>query len=187
MIPNSQSDQKPAETNDSRITRIGKFLRKTNLDEFPQFINVFLGHMSLIGPRPHMYSDCNKFSSVVKGYKIRNMVKPGITGLAQIRGYHGPALTSEDIFKRFQWDAFYVRNANFWLDMRIIRITVVQRVRLLFYPLGINSAKTNGEEYSVQAISKATEDDKKIIFTRIAKNFFRAGVKIIMLLRSTNN
>ena len=84
MYVNKECHIKQAEKNDRRITRIGKMLRKTNIDEFPQFINVFLGDMSLVGPRPHMYADCGRFSQVVNGYKFRNMVKPGITGLAQV-------------------------------------------------------------------------------------------------------
>lgn len=126
MVLNNDSNTLQAQANDYRITRVGKFLRTSNLDEFPQFINVFIGHMSIVGPRPHMISDCNKFSQVVKGYKFRNLVKPGITGLAQIKGYRGPAKDFTSIFRRYQYDAFYVRNFNFWLDMRIIRVTAKQ-------------------------------------------------------------
>ena len=75
-----------------------------------------------------MFVDCDRFSEVVSGYKFRNMVKPGITGLAQVKGYHGPAITYESIFRRFQWDAFYVRNASMWLDLRIIKNTLLQRL-----------------------------------------------------------
>jgi len=128
MYVNKDCHTRQAEKNDRRITRIGRFLRNTNIDEFPQFINVFLGEMSLVGPRPHMHADCTSFSQVVNGYKFRNMVKPGITGLAQVKGYHGPAVTYESIFRRFQWDAFYVRNASLWLDLRILRKTITQRL-----------------------------------------------------------
>jgi putative colanic acid biosynthesis UDP-glucose lipid carrier transferase len=83
MVVNSEADRWPALKNDKRITRVGKFLRDYNLDEFPQFFNVLLGSMSIVGPRPHMIVDCNKFSSVVPRYKLRNFVKPGITGLAR--------------------------------------------------------------------------------------------------------
>ena len=126
MILNSDANQKQAQENDYRITRVGNFLRKTNLDEFPQFLNVLIGQMSIVGPRPHMFADCNKFSAVVPGYKFRNLVKPGITGLAQINGFRGPTKDFHSIFRRYQYDAFYVRNSNFWLDMRIIRKTAVQ-------------------------------------------------------------
>ncbi len=128
MIVNEDANVKQASENDARITRVGKFLRKTNLDEFPQFFNVFLGHMSLVGPRPHMHADCNKFSEHVSGYKIRNLVKPGITGLAQVKGFRGPTKDFESIFHRYQFDSFYVRNANFWLDLRIIRKTAAQTI-----------------------------------------------------------
>jgi putative colanic acid biosynthesis UDP-glucose lipid carrier transferase len=128
MYVNKDCHVRHAERNDRRITRIGRILRKSNIDEFPQFINVLKGDMSLVGPRPHMHADCTRFSQVVNGYKFRNMVKPGITGLAQVKGYHGPALTYESIFRRFQWDAFYVRNASLWLDIRILRKTITQRL-----------------------------------------------------------
>lgn len=126
MILNAESDKVQAEENDSRITRLGRFLRDTNLDELPQFINVLAGSMSLIGPRPHMPADCSYFASMVPGYKFRNLVKPGITGMAQIKGFHGPAMDYENIFRRYQWDAFYVRNANFLTDIRILHLTILQ-------------------------------------------------------------
>jgi putative colanic acid biosysnthesis UDP-glucose lipid carrier transferase len=125
MYVNQQADNLPAMESDSRITPLGRILRKTNLDEFPQFLNVLLGSMSIIGPRPHMVFDCNRFSSMVMDYKFRNFVKPGITGLAQIKGFQGPVSHFEPIFLRYQWDAFYVRNASFLLDLRIIRKTIV--------------------------------------------------------------
>ena len=132
MHINDECHTLQAATEDERITHIGKFLRKSNIDELPQFINVLLGQMSIVGPRPHMHADCAKFSSLVQGYKFRNMVKPGITGLAQIKGFHGPAITYDSIFHRFQYDAFYVRNASFWMDVRIIRRTAFERVAYLF-------------------------------------------------------
>ena len=125
MVVNIEADQCPAAEEDSRITRIGKFLRRSNLDELPQLFNVLFGAMSLVGPRPHMLSDCNKFSRVMPEYKFRNFVKPGITGLAQIEGFHGPATDFPTIFWRYQWDAFYVRNAGPLLDFRILRRTIL--------------------------------------------------------------
>ncbi len=115
-----------AQPDDYRITKVGKFLRFTNLDEFPQFLNVLAGNMSVVGPRPHMITDCNRFSKIVSGYKFRNMVKPGITGLSQVKGLRGPAKDFTTIFRRFEYDAFYVRNAGFGLDLRIIRQTTGQ-------------------------------------------------------------
>jgi putative colanic acid biosynthesis UDP-glucose lipid carrier transferase len=126
MEVNAEANTKQATEDDPRITRMGQFLRHSNLDELPQFLNVLAGHMSVVGPRPHMFRDCDNFSNVVEGYKFRNLMKPGITGLAQVKGFRGPALTFDKIFRRYQWDAFYVRNAGFWLDLRIIHYTVMQ-------------------------------------------------------------
>lgn len=109
-----------------RVTAFGNFLRKSNIDEFPQFVNVLLGSMSIVGPRPHTHNDCRRFSQLVPEYKLRNFVRPGITGLAQIKGYHGPALCKESITSRYEWDAWYVRNASLWLDLRVMQLTVFQ-------------------------------------------------------------
>ena len=132
MVVNEYANTEQARENDSRITRVGNFLRKSNLDEFPQFINVLLGHMSIVGPRPHMHADCDRFSKVISNYKFRNVIRPGITGLAQIKGYRGPTRDFASIFHRYQFDSFYVRNASFWLDMRIIRKTAAETLRQLF-------------------------------------------------------
>ena len=126
MHVNAEANTKQATDDDPRITRMGRFLRNSNLDEIPQFLNVLAGHMSIVGPRPHMYKDCASFSQVVDSYKFRNLMKPGITGLAQVKGYRGPAQTFDQIFRRYQWDMFYVRNANFWLDVRIVHHTAMQ-------------------------------------------------------------
>jgi putative colanic acid biosysnthesis UDP-glucose lipid carrier transferase len=131
MIVNPEADRRSASENDRRITRFGKFLRQSNMDELPQFFNVLLGHMSIVGPRPHMYADCREFSTVVPRYKLRSLVKPGITGLSQVKGYHGQVISMECIYQRYIWDVFYVRNASLWLDMRIVAITAVQRIAFL--------------------------------------------------------
>jgi putative colanic acid biosynthesis UDP-glucose lipid carrier transferase len=135
MYVNPEANTLQAEENDPRITRLGKFLRKSNLDELPQFLNVLMGQMSIVGPRPHMHRDCENFSKVVETYKLRHIARPGITGLAQVKGYRGPAHDFDRIFKRYQWDAFYIRNANFWLDLRIIRKTVAQTIGFIFSKL----------------------------------------------------
>ncbi len=132
MYVNEQADVKQASTNDPRITRIGQFLRNTCLDELPQFLNVFLGHMSIVGPRPHMLKDSRDFSAAVANYKFRNMAKPGITGISQVRGYRGPATTFQSIFRRYQWDAYYVRNMSFRLDMRVMIETALLVLRSIF-------------------------------------------------------
>lgn len=131
MVINEEAHKKQAEENDSRITRAGRWLRKTNIDELPQFFNVLLGQMSIVGPRPHMYADCFQFSLMIPRYKLRNLVKPGITGMAQVNGYHGPAMDYDAICRRYQWDIFYLRNASTWLDIKIMTRTILQRIRLL--------------------------------------------------------
>jgi putative colanic acid biosysnthesis UDP-glucose lipid carrier transferase len=131
MIENEEADEKPADEHDYRVTRAGKFLRKTNIDELPQFLNILSGSMSLVGPRPHMLSDCVRFSFVVSSYKFRNLVKPGITGLAQTKGYIGPARDYESIMTRYYWDSVYIRKAGFWLDLKIIGRTISRSFRNL--------------------------------------------------------
>jgi putative colanic acid biosynthesis UDP-glucose lipid carrier transferase len=125
MFVNVQADECPASEDDSRITFLGKFFRQSNLDELPQFFNVLAGTMSLVGPRPHMLSDCRKFSLVSPEYSFRDMVKPGITGLSQIKGLHGRPADFQTIYERCHWDALYVRNASFLLDLSLICKTVL--------------------------------------------------------------
>jgi putative colanic acid biosynthesis UDP-glucose lipid carrier transferase len=129
MIINEEADERQAEKNDYRITRIGKFLRKTNLDELPQFINVLIGDMSIIGPRPHMFSDWTRFSFVIPEYKFRNLMRPGITGLAQVKGHHGPTPDYRSISARYYWDAEYIRSASFLLDIKIFFITALKAAK----------------------------------------------------------
>jgi putative colanic acid biosynthesis UDP-glucose lipid carrier transferase len=127
MVINAQANQQPASENDPRITRIGRLLRKSHLDELPQFLNVLLGSMSIVGPRPYMLADAGIFSRMVPGHQYRNLVRPGITGLAQVKGLHGRGSVADfhTVFWRYQWDAFYIRNACFLLDMRVIRRTML--------------------------------------------------------------
>ena len=124
MTVNSESDSKQAQVNDSRITSIGSFLRKTNIDEMPQFINVLLGYMSVVGPRPHMLKHTDQYSQLIQHYKVRHFVKPGITGWAQVNGFRG--LTDElwKMEKRVEYDMDYLENWNFFWDLKIIFMTV---------------------------------------------------------------
>lgn len=129
MYVNDAADTRRASKDDPRVTPLGKFLRNTCLDEMPQFVNVLLGEMSIVGPRPHMLKDSQEFSNVVANYKFRNLARPGITGISQVRGYRGPATTFQSIFRRYQWDAYYVRNLSFRLDLKIIAETGLLMVR----------------------------------------------------------
>ncbi len=129
MKKNKDADKKQATENDARVTRIGKFMRRTSLDEFPQFINVFKGDMSLVGPRPHMLKHTDDYSKVVDEYMVRQFVKPGITGWAQIHGYRGEIKNEEDIRNRVEKDIWYVEHWTLWLDIQILFLTVYNIVR----------------------------------------------------------
>ncbi|WP_068596677.1 exopolysaccharide biosynthesis polyprenyl glycosylphosphotransferase [Vaginella massiliensis] len=111
--------------NDDRITRIGNFLRKTSLDETPQFINVLLGDMSIVGPRPHMISQDSYYKEIIERYNLRHYVKPGITGLSQVKGHRGAIDCDADMEKRIITDIYYVRNWSFLLDIQIIYLTIM--------------------------------------------------------------
>lgn len=126
MVVNLQADDQPAEADDTRITWIGRILRDTNIDELPQFLNVLFGQMSVVGPRPHMLADCVRFSFVVHSYQFRHLVKPGITGLAQVNGCHGLITDYDSIVMRYYWDAQYVRKAGYRMDLQIICATLRQ-------------------------------------------------------------
>ncbi|MEP6926395.1 MAG: undecaprenyl-phosphate glucose phosphotransferase [Ginsengibacter sp.] len=124
MKSNKEADMKQATQNDNRVTRIGKFIRKTSLDEFPQFINVFRGEMSLVGPRPHMVKHTSDYSQVVNDYMVRQFIKPGITGWAQINGYRGEITNPEQIQMRVNKDLWYMENWTLWLDIQILFLTI---------------------------------------------------------------
>ncbi|WP_332453465.1 exopolysaccharide biosynthesis polyprenyl glycosylphosphotransferase [Chryseobacterium aquaticum] len=126
MIINEDSAIKTTEENDSRITRIGKFLRRTSLDEMPQFINVLKGEMSVVGPRPHMLAVDNFYKPKIGRYTLRSLANPGITGLAQVSGFRGDSGNVEvEMNKRILADAYYIRNWSFVLDIAIILKTIV--------------------------------------------------------------
>ena len=110
--------------NDPRVTRVGKIIRKTSLDEMPQFLNVLKGEMSVVGPRPNLWSQNRLYSTRIKKYGIRHYVKPGITGLAQVKGYRGEISTDEDMINRIKYDVFYIENWSLLLDFKIIIQTV---------------------------------------------------------------
>ena len=114
-----------ATRNDSRITRFGAFLRRTSLDELPQFINVLQGRMSVVGPRPHAVAHNEMYRKLIRGYMIRHKVKPGITGLAQVNGWRGETETVDKMKKRIEFDLAYLRNWSLLLDLQIILKTIV--------------------------------------------------------------
>ena len=120
MTINEEADVVSATKNDSRVTKIGDFLRRTSIDELPQFLNVLLGEMSVVGPRPHINVQTKKYINEIDNYLIRNSVKPGITGLAQISGYRGEIIKKSDIENRVKLDIFYIENWSFFLDIKII-------------------------------------------------------------------
>jgi putative colanic acid biosynthesis UDP-glucose lipid carrier transferase len=120
MVLNKESEWKDAVLNDERITKIGKWLRATYIDELPQMVNVLIGDMSIIGPRPHMIYHHRKFCSEVPLYDCRHWIKPGITGLSQVKGYHGRISGQYHIYGRTKLDLFYVRKVSFKLDMMIL-------------------------------------------------------------------
>jgi putative colanic acid biosysnthesis UDP-glucose lipid carrier transferase len=124
MTVNKSADSLQATKNDTRITNIGSILRKTSIDELPQFLNVFNGTMSVVGPRPHMLKHTDEYSKVVEKFMARHFVKPGITGLAQAKGYRGETKTIVSIKNRVKLDRFYIENWSIILDIKIILLTI---------------------------------------------------------------
>jgi putative colanic acid biosysnthesis UDP-glucose lipid carrier transferase len=121
----NKTTEKEASKNDPRVTKIGRILRKTSLDELPQFFNVLMGDMSVVGPRPHLWSQNKAYGNKIKKYMVRHYVKPGITGLAQVKGFRGEIETDEDMINRIKFDVFYIENWSFLLDVKIIIQTVI--------------------------------------------------------------
>lgn len=120
----SQDSLTQASKNDSRVTKLGKFLRKTSLDELPQFYNVLQGRMSIVGPRPHAIQHNELYKEKVDRYMLRHMVKPGITGWAQVNGYRGETDTIDKMKKRIEYDLYYIENWSIWFDLKIITLTM---------------------------------------------------------------
>jgi putative colanic acid biosynthesis UDP-glucose lipid carrier transferase len=125
----NNSTELQAKMNDPRITRVGKFLRKTNLDELPQFVNVLLGNMSVVGPRPNMVSQLEEYSRTIDRYKVRHFVTPGITGYAQVNGFRGETREPGLMEKRVEYDVMYLENWSLSLDIKIIFLTIWNMVR----------------------------------------------------------
>jgi putative colanic acid biosynthesis UDP-glucose lipid carrier transferase len=129
MKINNDAHLKQASKDDDRFTNIGKFLRRTSLDEFPQFWNVLMGDMSVVGPRPHMLQHTDYYSSMIDKYMVRQFLKPGITGWAQVNGFRGETKTLEKMQGRVQFDIWYIENWSIWLDIKIIFMTVFNTLK----------------------------------------------------------
>jgi len=115
--------------NDIKITKVGRFIRKTSIDEIPQFFNVLFGHMSVVGPRPHPISHNDKYALMTDTFMARHFIKPGITGLAQTKGFRGEIETDEDIINRVKYDVFYMENWSILLDIKIIFNTIFNTIK----------------------------------------------------------
>ena len=126
QVSKEESEYRQASRNDPRITRIGAILRRTNIDELPQFINVFLGHMSVVGPRPHPVKLNKMYAPLINKYEYRHLITPGITGHAQINGFRGETRHPGDMEKRIEYDNWYIRNWTLGLDVWIVLKTLIK-------------------------------------------------------------
>jgi putative colanic acid biosynthesis UDP-glucose lipid carrier transferase len=129
MTPNKDAHLYQATRDDQRVTKVGKFIRKTSIDELPQFFNVLFGDMSVVGPRPHMVSHTTMYAKKINKFMVRHFVKPGITGLAQTSGFRGEVETDKDIIGRVKYDIFYIENWSLLLDLKIIIQTFMNAVK----------------------------------------------------------
>jgi len=129
MKPNPLADLEQITKGDERVTGVGRIIRKTSIDELPQFINVLKGEMSVVGPRPHMVSHTHMYAEKVDKFMVRHFVKPGITGLAQVSGYRGEVEDETDIINRVKYDIFYLENWSIFLDIKIVFQTIYNAIR----------------------------------------------------------
>ena len=129
MRVNAQADTLQATKDDPRKTKVGDFLRKTSIDELPQFFNVLIGNMSVVGPRPHMVKHTDEYRKLIDKYMVRHMIKPGITGLAQVSGYRGQTEELWQMEKRVEYDVKYIESWTLSLDIKIIVRTIINAVK----------------------------------------------------------
>jgi len=132
MLVNENSNRIQTQIDDPRVTPIGRFLRRTFIDELPQLFNVFIGNMSLIGPRPHMLRHSVEFSQLISNYHQRHHVKPGLTGLAQIQGYHGYIHNFDDLYYRVYYDLEYISGWNIFTDIQVFIKTFQHVIKIVF-------------------------------------------------------
>ena len=123
MRKDNKTEHVQATKGDARITKLGAFMRKTSIDELPQFFNVLIGNMSIVGPRPHMLSHTEQYAQLIDQFMVRHFMKPGITGWAQINGLRGETKTTEAMLERVEADVWYLENWTFLLDLKIIALT----------------------------------------------------------------
>jgi len=119
-----QGRYRPTEEKDERLTRVGRVLRKASLDELPQFLNILKGEMSIVGPRPHPVPMHNAYKDTIPNYLLRHLVKPGLTGWAQVNGLRGPIVNPENIRRRVEHDLWYIENWSLGLDLKIVLLTL---------------------------------------------------------------
>ena len=129
MKVNKTSDKLQATKNDARVTKVGAFLRKTSIDELPQFLNVLAGNMSVVGPRPHMLTHTDEYRHIIDQYMVRLFLKPGITGWAQINGYRGETKNHDQMKNRVEHDIWYMENWSIKQDIKIIYKTLVNAIK----------------------------------------------------------
>lgn len=129
MKPNPMAHLHQIRKGDERVTRVGRIIRKTSIDELPQFINVLKGDMSVVGPRPHMVSHTHMYAERIDKFMVRHFIKPGITGLAQVSGFRGEVESDSDIINRVKYDIFYLENWSLFLDIKIVIQTIYNAIR----------------------------------------------------------
>ena len=132
MRVNKEADRLEVQANDARITRVGQFIRKYHIDELPQLLNVVIGDMSLVGPRPHMLRHTILYARLVENYHDRHLVKPGIAGLAQMKGYHGTISSGQDLYNRCSADFEYIEKWSLFGDLNIFFGTILIILKNLF-------------------------------------------------------
>ncbi|HWW38265.1 sugar transferase, partial [Pedobacter sp.] len=129
MKVNDRSDVHQASKEDDRITPLGRIMRRTSMDELPQFFNVFIGNMSVVGPRPHMLKHTQEYKEIISQYMVRQFLKPGITGLAQVNGFRGETKDRQAMENRVKLDIYYLENWTAMFDVKIVFMTIINLMK----------------------------------------------------------